>query len=151
MGKSKVVCTFSDCRERDANLKRHLEHPFYKEAADYREKIRQGQIVKGSDKYPEPFNSASWTTKQLLEHAMQENVDQGHYIYGLFEHVQAIEHDLGVAKNEAEYWRMRTIENEENALKYKIMVSHGKEKPAAQNELYLFYQKTKGVVIDERI
>lgn len=73
------------------NQKRHLNHDFYRNANVYREGVRKGQILKGADKYPEPFNPKSWTPRELLEHAMQENVDQGHYIFGLYEKLEEME------------------------------------------------------------
>jgi len=66
------------------NLINHLNSPFYRECDDYREVQRLGQIKKGADKYPEPFNPNSWSGEELLAHAMQENVDQAHYIYGTY-------------------------------------------------------------------
>lgn len=73
------------------NERRHLEHPFYGDANKYREDVRREQILKGAAKYPEPFNPKSWTAKELLQHAMQENVDQAHYIFGLYEKISEIE------------------------------------------------------------
>lgn len=66
------------------NIRKHLTSPFYKEAHQWRERVREGQIIKGAMKYPEPFNPDSWTNEELINHAMMENVDQGHYIYGLY-------------------------------------------------------------------
>lgn len=65
--------------------------PFYEDAHTYREAVRRGQIVKGLSKYGRPFNSSDWTAEELLAHAMQENVDQAHYIYGLYELLKAAE------------------------------------------------------------
>lgn len=76
------------------NTKKHLNHPFYEDANSYRESVRLDQILKGAEKYPEPFNPKSWTSKQLVEHAMQENVDQAHYIYGLFTRIVELEQAL---------------------------------------------------------
>lgn len=72
----------------------HLRHPFYREADKYREEVRRGQILKGAEKYPKPFSSDDWTAKELLLHAMQENIDQAHYIYGLFEKLEKYEQAL---------------------------------------------------------
>jgi hypothetical protein len=96
---NKPGCRCKDCEELRKNAAKHLEHPFYSEANKYREQERIGQIVKGSEKYQEPFNPASWTAKQLLSHAMQENVDQGHYIYGLYEKIEEMERELVKYKN----------------------------------------------------
>lgn len=111
--KNKKGCRCKECEELHDNVIKHLEHPFYKDAQDYREQERVGQIVKGSEKYPEPFNPLSWTPKQLLQHAMQENIDQGHYQYGLYVWINKLEHELDelkFAKQEAEFWRLRAVE-----------------------------------------
>ena len=76
------------------NRMRHLEHPFYREARECWQFAQQGQIRKGSEKYPEPFTPSSWTVRELLDHAMQENVDQAHYIYGMYQKVQEMEKEL---------------------------------------------------------
>jgi hypothetical protein len=96
----KAVCQCEDCREKQNNLFKHLEHDFYKDAQDYREQERIGQIVKGSEKYPEPFNPDSWSAKELLQHAMQENIDQGHYIYGLYSKISKLERENADLKAE---------------------------------------------------
>lgn len=75
------------CDECD-NCRKHLQHPFYYRANEYREEQRRGQILKGAAKYPEPFKPENWSPKELLAHAMQENIDQGHYIYGLYEKIE---------------------------------------------------------------
>jgi hypothetical protein len=127
---NKGGCRCKDCEELRDNAAKHLESHFYTEANQYRERERIGQIVKGAEKYPEPFNPASWTAKELLQHAMQENIDQGHYIYGLFEKIEAMEQELEkyknrckdyeikinkydqelkFAKQDAEYWRLKAI------------------------------------------
>ena len=72
----------------------HLDHPFYSEAREYWQSVQEGQIHKGAEKYPEPFNPSNWTARQLLEHGMQENVDQAHYLYGLYVKVQEMEKEL---------------------------------------------------------
>jgi hypothetical protein len=69
----------------------HLSSPFYKRSEDFRANVKRGQILKGAKKYPEPFNPHSWTAEELLVHAMQENVDQEHYQYGLYEKIIELE------------------------------------------------------------
>lgn len=69
----------------------HLNHPFYKDVETYREGIRIGQIIKGSEKYPEPFTTSSWTNDEIVAHAMQENVDQAHYIYAAKERLDELQ------------------------------------------------------------
>jgi antitoxin component HigA of HigAB toxin-antitoxin module len=89
----------------DENEQLHLNHEFYKRAAEYREGERIGQIIKGAHKYPEPFNPFSWSPRQLLQHAMQENVDQGHYIYGLYEWLEKLGKEYDILKLEIDNWR----------------------------------------------
>jgi hypothetical protein len=72
------------------NEQKHLQWPFYQDAAAYREQIRIGQIIKGSKKYPEPFTTASWSNEEIIAHAMQENVDQEHYIYAAAERMKVL-------------------------------------------------------------
>lgn len=73
-------------------LQVHLSHPFYIKAKEEWESVRKGQIVKGAEKYPEPFTPSSWTNDQLAEHAIQENVDQLHYIVGMKERMEYQNH-----------------------------------------------------------
>lgn len=73
---------------------RYLAHPFYKEVRDCWQITQGGQIRKGAEKYDEPFNPASWSASELLEHAMQENVDQAHYMYGLYVKMYEMETEL---------------------------------------------------------
>ncbi|WP_144558494.1 hypothetical protein [Shouchella miscanthi] len=70
------------------DLKQHLEHPFYKEAHEYREAVRREQIEKGCHKYPKPFTPSDWSNSDLAKHAMQENVDQAVYISGMLERME---------------------------------------------------------------
>jgi len=95
-----------------SNLQEHLNHPFYMNASNYREHIRIGQIMKGAEKYPKPYNPENYTPEQQIEHFMQENVDQGHYAYGLFVTIKKQEgyiEDLEekIKKLEAEIERMK--------------------------------------------
>src|SRR5574342_641141 len=60
-------------------------YPFYKKARDLWMETQVNQIIKGLDKYPEPFNPRSWSPQQLLNHALEEAVDLTHYLVGLKE------------------------------------------------------------------
>lgn len=77
---------------------KHLNHSFYKEVNKYREEVRIGQIIKGSEKYPEPFTTSSWSNDEIIEHAMQGNVDQAHYIYAAKERMKELEKSLSEMK-----------------------------------------------------
>ncbi|SES03029.1 hypothetical protein [Salipaludibacillus aurantiacus] len=70
------------------SLETHLSHPFYREAAEFWAKVRAQQIMKGAQKYVEPFTTSSWTDAEIINHAMQENVDQAHYIYAAKERME---------------------------------------------------------------
>jgi hypothetical protein len=61
-------------------IERHLGNWVYKEARELTEEVRREQIMKGAAKYPVPLGDADWTPLQLVNHAMQENVDQVHYL-----------------------------------------------------------------------
>lgn len=76
--------TLEKLEEKQVDLKQHMEHTFYKEAHQIWQDIQQEQIRKGAEKYPLPFNPDNWTENELLQHAMQENVDQVHYMYGMY-------------------------------------------------------------------
>lgn len=65
------------------NLAKHRANPFYEDVLSFWLGIRDGQIKKGAEKYPEPFNPDSWSVEELAVHAMQENVDQAVYITGM--------------------------------------------------------------------
>lgn len=71
--------------------KRFLEHPLYMRAKQIWERVRIEQIDKGEKKYPEPLNPDSWTAQQLIEHGIQENVDQLHYFVALLDKVEKME------------------------------------------------------------
>ena len=55
----------------------------YAEARKRWQEIHQQQICKGNQKYGTPLNPEDWTTEELILHAMQENVDQFHYLTAL--------------------------------------------------------------------
>jgi N-formylglutamate amidohydrolase len=98
--------------EEKRTKEKHLKHPFYKDVEVYREKIRIGQIIKGSEKYKEPFTTKSWTNQEIVDHAMQENVDQAHYIYACLERLKTYEKEcaelvrmIDGLKNDVEIWK----------------------------------------------
>jgi hypothetical protein len=84
------------------DLAKHLNHPFYAESSNYREHIRLGQIMKGAEKYPEPYSPENYTAKEQIEHFMQENVDQAHYAYGLYKTVEKLEKENWQLKEKVE-------------------------------------------------
>jgi hypothetical protein len=56
---------------------------FYDISDEYRAEISALQREKGLQKYPEPFNPASWTDDELANHAMMEFHDGQEYVAGL--------------------------------------------------------------------
>lgn len=106
--------------EKDQNKQKHLNHPFYKDANEFREKIRIGQIVKGSRKYPEPFTTASWSNQEIIEHAMQENVDQTHYIYAALERMQTLQNELGEMEDKNQWLNKQLLQAKETIKDLKI-------------------------------
>lgn len=59
------------------------EQPLYDEARSYFAEVQEGQIEKGRKKYPADLNEDNWTALDLIDHAMQEAVDQIHYLTAL--------------------------------------------------------------------
>lgn len=81
--------------------------PFYEKAKNLWQKVQENQIYKGLQKYPEPFNPHSWTSDELLNHALEETVDLTHYLVGLKEqldtkdaYIQQLEQELRYLKSE---------------------------------------------------
>jgi hypothetical protein len=85
-------------------LHTHLSNPLYKEANFNWQRTQLQQIIKGAEKYSEPLNSASWTGQQLIEHAMQENIDQAHYLTALGEKIKELEKALQKANSDTVFW-----------------------------------------------
>lgn len=79
----------------------HFNNPLYGQASSWWMRVQGEQIGKGVSKYPTPLRSQDWTFSQFLEHAMQENVDQAHYLTAL--KIKAAEYDnMELMLNEAE-------------------------------------------------
>jgi hypothetical protein len=81
--------------------------PFYEKALTLFTQTQNKQIFKGLKKYPEPFNPHSWTSDELLDHALEEAVDLTHYIVGLKEkldvqadYIEHLEQELRYLKSE---------------------------------------------------
>lgn len=111
------------------NEQKHLDHPFYKDAHDYIEKMRIGQIIKGAHKYPEPFTTASWSNQEIIDHAMQENVDQAHYIYAALERMQVLQNEIQEAGEKNTWLTKQLLQAKEiiRELKVKDRVSKNLE------------------------
>lgn len=61
----------------------HYNHGLYEDARLFWQQTQAEQIRKGAEKYSEPLNPRSWSAHELVVHAMQENVDQAHYLTAL--------------------------------------------------------------------
>jgi hypothetical protein len=83
--------------------------PFYEKALDLFKRTQKAQIIKGLQKYPEPFNPHSWTPDELLTHALEETVDLTHYLVGLRELIEAKDEEIEQLKAEL---RSRTLQVE---------------------------------------
>jgi hypothetical protein len=68
--------------------------PFYNKVLNTWRNTQTHQINKGAEKYPEPFNPESWTSKELLNHAMEEAVDLTTYLVGLYTHIENLENEI---------------------------------------------------------
>lgn len=73
---------------------------FYQKARDLFHSVQELQIAKGAEKYDEPFNPHSWTAEELLDHALQESVDELHYLVGLYDKIKALEEENAGLKEE---------------------------------------------------
>lgn len=60
-----------------------LEAPIYIETEQIVNQVRIAQIIKGADKYGVPLDPSNHTPEELVRHAMEENVDQSHYIVAM--------------------------------------------------------------------
>ena len=76
---------------KEENEQKHLDHWLYKEASGLTEIIRKEQILKGAAKYDIPLGDATWTPLQLVYHALQENIDQNHYLTMLIFKIRELE------------------------------------------------------------
>jgi hypothetical protein len=86
-------CKCNDCLSGETALQRQLDHKFYKDADAFRNGVKMETLKKAAQKYPEPFNPASWTIEELAKHAMAENYDQQNYIYGMYERLTTLERE----------------------------------------------------------
>jgi predicted RNase H-like nuclease (RuvC/YqgF family) len=66
-------------------------YPFYQKCRELWMKTQINQVIKGLQKYPEPFDPMHWTPNEIVNHAMEEAVDLVHYLVGLSEHVENLE------------------------------------------------------------
>ncbi|WP_157800940.1 hypothetical protein [Bacillus solitudinis] len=93
----------------DLNKQKHLEHPFYKKVKAITDNIAIEQIVKGSEKYKEPFNPSSWSNEELAIHILQELRDGQVYAVGLLDRMK--EQELEIQNLRKENERLRISEN----------------------------------------
>lgn len=84
-------CTCKDCLAAAERKNKYENHWFYKLARSKWLTVQKNQIDKGAEKYPTPFDPGEWTSKELVTHALEENIDQLHYIVGLGEKLKVLE------------------------------------------------------------
>jgi hypothetical protein len=119
MKMSKRPCACKDCVAAAEKKERFLNHPFYKEVDEFCEEVKQQQILKGAEKYDEPFTPDSWTNDELADHGMQENRDQAVYITGMRDRMRKQEAEINKLKKEnSELWaKLTALQIENNKLK----------------------------------
>jgi hypothetical protein len=86
-------------------IEQHMANQLYKDANFAWQRTQVKQIIKGAEKYPEPLNPFSWTGTELVEHALQESVDQVHYLTGLLAQIKELELWADKYKEDAIYWK----------------------------------------------
>ena len=96
--------------------------PFYEKALTLFTRTQNKQILKGLQKYPEPFNPHSWTPDELLDHALEEAVDLTHYVVGLKELLDSKENYIKQLEQELRYLKS---ENTRVQSKYPVMDDTG--------------------------
>jgi len=84
----------------------------YDRAKELWANVQREQIEKGMEKYGTPLNPDDWTNEQLLNHAVQENVDQMHYMTSLYEKLSSTTTEMHVRENE-----IKKLRRENNNLK----------------------------------
>jgi len=89
------------------NFKKQQANTLYKDANFLYNRTQLKQLVKATEKYPEPLNFNSWTSDELLDHAYQELVDQSHYLTGLWSKLKKLELENAELKEHNKYWRNR--------------------------------------------
>jgi hypothetical protein len=113
--------------------------PFYEKAKNLWQTVQNAQILKGLQKYPEPFNPHSWTPEELLNHALEETVDLTHYLVGLKELLDAKDKEI-------QDWMAlaRHKENEVEALKQEVIQLKNRlpKKPHLEEHSFLFPKKS---------
>lgn len=91
-------CKCEKCEFRRRRRVEHLDHPFYAKVREIVADVEHQQIIKGAEKYPEPFNPHNWTPKELLQHLMQELRDGQVYGVGLFELIEKLEKEVAAER-----------------------------------------------------
>lgn len=91
-------CECGECEFKRNRRQEHLFHPFYAKVREIVADVEHQQIIKGAEKYPEPFNPHNWTPKELLQHLMQELRDGQVYGVGLFELIEKLEKEVEIER-----------------------------------------------------
>jgi hypothetical protein len=80
-------------------FKRWIENILYKRVRHSHDQILNNQIRKGAEKYPDPL-PGTWTARQLIRHAKEENVDQFVYLEATEIVVEQMEMEIDVLKDQ---------------------------------------------------
>lgn len=130
------ICRCKDCEEKLRREKEHLEHPFYKKVDKVTGEIATEQILKGANKYREPFNPGSWTNKELVKHQLQELRDAQVYGVGLLERLE--EQEAEIEKRKYAIAENCDLRMEIERLKTELGILKGQE---GAEEQYLYILK----------
>lgn len=90
------------------NQLKHLNHPFYQEVAQFADETEKEQILKGAEKYEEPFTPDSWACDALASHAMQEFRDGQVYVTGMRDRMRKQEAKIAELEYEIQAWKTLT-------------------------------------------
>lgn len=82
------------------NQRKHLDHEFYKDVDLITKDVAEGQILKGAEKYDEPFNPFHWNPEQLLHHTLQELRDAQVYTVGMYKVLTAMKAEIRQLREE---------------------------------------------------
>ena len=105
----------------------HLNNPFYKRVDEVTAEVATGQILKGSEKYEEPFTPSSWTGSELVNHALQELRDGQVYVVGMMEKFEELESENERLQKEKERLKEENRDLNQNANYWKELFELSKD------------------------
>lgn len=87
------------------DFKLQQSNKLYKDANYLYQRTQLKQLVKATEKYPQPLTDDDYTSEELIDHAFQELVDQSHYLTSLYNKVKKLELEVSRLKESSKYWR----------------------------------------------